>query len=109
LPNEFLETAGHVKRIPPENALCINHRLLGLSDTTCASGAVETLLPSMTPALFVERGSEAFRRRAIIVAGVALGAWHAGATAAAGVLAFPWSFGVIFAHQAAVLAKRNIS
>jgi hypothetical protein len=61
----------------------------------------------MTPALLVEYGSETFRRLrcAIIVAHVALGTWHAGAAAAASVLAFPWLFSVVLAHPAAVFAR----
>jgi hypothetical protein len=61
----------------------------------------------VAPAFFIEDGSEAFRRsgRALIVARVAAGARHAGATAAAGVLAFPWPFRVALTNPAAVFAN----
>ena len=60
----------------------------------------------MTPALFVEFGLKPFRHlRIIVIAHVAVGAWHAGATADAGVLTFPWSIRVGFTNPAAVLAE----
>jgi hypothetical protein len=62
---------------------------------------------SMTPALFVEFGSETLRhlRRSLFVGHVALSARHAGATAAASVLAFPWLLRVVLTNPSAIFAN----
>jgi hypothetical protein len=61
----------------------------------------------MTPALLVELRPEAVRqpRRPLLLRQIAPRAGHAGAAAGAGILAFPWSIGMIFTHPAAIFAK----
>ena len=59
----------------------------------------------MTPAPLVECGFKALRHPRIVVARVATWAGSAGCAAGAGVLAFPWSIGVAYAHPSAVLAE----
>jgi hypothetical protein len=57
----------------------------------------------MTPDLFVEYGSETFRRPrcGIVVARVAVGAWHADGPAGAGLI------GVALTHPAAIVAREK--
>ena len=72
------------------------------------NGAAILCQVSMTPARLTHIRPETFWRPwlSVIIVHIAIAARHPGTAAWAGVLAFPWPMGMIFADPAAVLAEQ---
>jgi hypothetical protein len=73
--------------------------------------AAESWTNSISPAVLVDLGLEAFRhaRCLAVIRAITSPAWRTSGAAAAGVGAFPWSGDVGFAHPACAVAPRASS